>query len=266
MGGHSFLDAFYTDSCNEDARLESKHGRIEFITTMHYLEKYLFPGAKILEVGAATGRYAHTLARMDYEVEAVELVSHNIEVFQANTQPGERISVCQGDARDFDFTLVLGPMYHLYAQEDQRRALSEAVRVTKPGGILFVAYCISDASLIHFGFRDGHIKELLAAGMVDPVTFRTFSSPKDIFNLCRKEDIDALNEGFPLRRLCYVASDLAAHYIKDAIDAMDDETYRLYVRYHLACCERPDLVGVTNHSLDILRKDLQPDKKEEVLC
>lgn len=263
MAETSFLEAFYTGSCDEEARLLSKHGSVEFITTMHYLQKYLFPGARVLEVGAGTGRYSHTIARMGYPVEAVELLSCHIQTFRNKTRPGEPVSIRQGDARDlsfypdgkFDFTLLLGPMYHLYTPQEQKKALSEAVRVTKPGGILLVAYCISDASLICFGFRDGHIRELVQQQMVDPETFRTFSAPKDIFNLCRKEDIDALNSGLPVRRLHYVATDLAACYIRDAIDAMDDETYALYLRYHLSCCERPDLVGATNHSLDILQKD-----------
>lgn len=101
---------------------------VEFLTTMRYIEKYLHPGMEILEVGAGTGRYSHALAQMGYRVEAVELVQHNIDVFRANTGPGENITVRQGDARDlscfpadqFDMTLLLGPMYHLFTVEEQK--------------------------------------------------------------------------------------------------------------------------------------------------
>ena len=48
----------------------------------------------------------------------------------------------------FDITLLLGPMYHLFTVEDQLQALKEAIRVTKKGGILFVAYCGNDASMV----------------------------------------------------------------------------------------------------------------------
>ena len=42
---------------DEDARLDSTRAHnLEFLTTMRYIQKYLKPGAKILEVGAATGR------------------------------------------------------------------------------------------------------------------------------------------------------------------------------------------------------------------
>jgi len=125
MQTNQYLIEFYSTH-DEDARLVLRHGSVEFLTTMRYIEKYLKPGDKILEVGAATGRYSHTLARMGYEVDAVELVEHNIEVFKKNTQPGEKITVIQGNAMDltgfnddtYDITLILGPLYHLFTKED----------------------------------------------------------------------------------------------------------------------------------------------------
>ena len=51
----------YYDSYDEDSRLASRHGQVEYITTMRYIEKYLFNGAKILEIGAGTGRYSHAM-------------------------------------------------------------------------------------------------------------------------------------------------------------------------------------------------------------
>lgn len=58
-----YLKAYY-ETHDEDGRLLSRTGQIEFLTTMRYIEKYLRPGMRILEIGAATGRYSHTLARM----------------------------------------------------------------------------------------------------------------------------------------------------------------------------------------------------------
>ena len=78
------LTEFYSNY-DEDNRLRSKHGMVEFLTTMRYIEKYLQPGMRILEVGAATGRYSHALAQAGYQVDAVELVEHNIEIFRQKT-------------------------------------------------------------------------------------------------------------------------------------------------------------------------------------
>ena len=53
----------YYATHDENSRLESRHGQVEFLTTVHYVEKYLFSGARIIEIGAATGRYSHYFAR-----------------------------------------------------------------------------------------------------------------------------------------------------------------------------------------------------------
>ena len=90
----------YYGSYDEDNRLCSRRGMVEYLTTMRYIEKYLRPGMRILEIGAATGRYSHHLAQQGYQVDAVELVEHNIEIFNQNTKPGENITITQGNAKD----------------------------------------------------------------------------------------------------------------------------------------------------------------------
>ena len=258
-----YLNEFYSHY-DEDGRLSKKHGSVEFLTTMRYIGKYIKPGDRVLEVGAGTGRYSHALARQGYTVDAVELIGHNIDVFQNDTQPGENISITQGNALDlsafsdntYDITLLLGPLYHLYTKEDKRQALREAIRVTRPGGVIFAAYVISDGCLLDEGFLRGNINvaEYVKTGLLDGETFAAKSEPKDLFELVRKEDVDELMRDFPTTRLHYVASDGCALLLRYAIDAMDDETFRLYLDYHFATCERADLLGITSHALDVFRK------------
>ena len=256
-----YLREFY-EIHDEDDRLTSRHGMVEYLTTMRYVEKYLKPDSRILEIGAATGRYSHALARKGYAVDAVELLGHNIEVFQQNTLPGEPVSVRQGNALDlsgfgdntYDITLLLGPMYHLYTVEEQKKALTEALRVTRPGGVVFAAYCGSDATAIQFCFGKGMLKDPRYQALVDPETFKLASTPTEVFALHRREDIDALMEGLPAERLHFVGTDMATGYMAQTIDGMDRELYGWYLRYHFATCERPDLVGVSNHFLDVFRK------------
>ena len=230
---------------------------------MKYIEKYLTPGARIIEIGAATGRYSHALARQGYQVDAVELLEHNIEIFKQNTADSEDISITQGNAMDlsefadntYDITLLLGPMYHLYTQEDKLKALSEAIRVTKKGGIIFAAYCMGDASILSYGFIRGEIHNIIDQCLIDTETFDTFSNPWDIFELHRKEDIDALRNRFDVTQLHFVASDGSVNHMRDAVAQMDESTYELFIKYHLATCERQDMVGYSHHTLDIFRKD-----------
>ena len=253
----------YYSNYDEEGRLLSKHGQVEYLTTMRYIEKYLQPGMRILEVGAATGRYSHALAQCGYQVDAVELVQHNIDIFKEKTKPNEDVTIRQGDARDlscfqnetFDMTLVLGPMYHLFTVEDQLQALSEAIRVTKRGGVIFAAYCGNEATMVQFCFGRGMIQQEPYRTLVDPVTFKASSNPSELFQLYRKEEIDALMSGFSVKRLHYVGTDMATNYMRETIDAMDRKLFELYLKYHFSICERADCVGTSHHILDIFRKE-----------
>ena len=253
----------YYGSYDEDNRLCSRYGMVEYLTTMRYIEKYLRPGMRILEIGAATGRYSHYFAQQGYQVDAVELVEHNIEIFKQNTKPGEKITITQGNAKDlrrfsdntYDITLLLGPMYHLFTEEEKLQALSEAIRVTKKGGIVYAAYCMGDAAVLMYGFIRGEIHNIIEKCMLDPVTFKTFSQPWDLFELHRKEDIDALRSRFPVTQLHFLATDGYANHMRSTLGEMDEDTFQLYLRYHFATCERLDMIGYSNHTLDIFRKD-----------
>lgn len=254
----------YYGSYNEDGRLRSQHGMVEFLTTMRYIEKYLSPGMRVLEIGAGTGRYSHALAQEGFSVDAVELVQHNIDIFRRNTMPGEPVTIRQGNAMDlslledgaYDITLLLGPMYHLFTVEDQRKALSEAIRVTRKGGVLFAAYCGNEATMLQFCFHRGMLREKRYQDLVDPVTFKASSDPAELFVLYRKEDIDALMDGFPVTRLHYVGTDMATRYMRPEIDGMEKEFFEMYLRYHFVICERADMVGMSHHLLDVFRKDM----------
>ena len=255
------LTQFYSNY-DEEGRLLSKHGQVEFLTTMRYIERYLRPGMRVLEIGAATGRYSHTLARMGYRVDAVELIQHNIDIFNSLTQPCERVSIRQGNAKDlscfgdemFDITLLLGPMYHLFTLEGQLQALREAVRVTKKGGILMAAYCGNDATMVQYCFGRGMLKEQRYRDLVDMETFKASSDPAELFELYRIEDIDALMQGFNTERLHFVGTDMATNYMRSVIDEMNEEFFQLYLKYHFTICERSDMVGTSHHFLDIFRK------------
>lgn len=263
MKTNQYLIDFY-NNYDEDSRLTLKHGTVEFLTTMHYIEKYIRPENHVIEIGAGTGRYSHALARQGYTVDAVELVSHNIDVFCKNTVSNEDITITQGNALDlsafpdnkYDIALLLGPLYHLYSDEDKRQALSEAIRVTKQGGIIFAAYVISDGCLLDEGFCHGNINvsEYIKNGLLDSETFAAKSKPKDLFELVRKEDIDGLMSVFPTIRLHYVATDGCSLLMREAIDKMDNDTFDLYLKYHFATCEREDLAGITSHAIDIFKK------------
>lgn len=257
-----YLESYY-NNYNEDGRLLSRHGQVEYLTTMKYIRECLsgVEAPSILEVGAGTGRYSVTLAKQGLRVTAVELLAHNLALLKAKLDGTEPITVLQGNALDlsllpdqaFDLTMLLGPMYHLYSQEDRIQALREAVRVTKPGGYMMVAYCMNEPTVIQYVFGMNRLHELMELHMLTE-DWRCISEPKDVFAMVRTEEIAALDAALPVERVKLVATDGATNYRRELIDAMDDETFAKWMDYHFTICERQDLIGASHHTLDILRR------------
>lgn len=260
-----YIEEYY-NSYDEDARLLSKHGRVEYLTTMKYIKECLsgIADPSIIEIGAGTGRYSVTLAKQSYKVTAIDLVQKNIDVMRSKLDGTEDINVMQGNAIDlscikddtFDLTMLLGPMYHLYTKEDKLRALSEAVRVTRPGGHILVAYCMNESTVIQYIFGMANPPKTSGEEMFDKVTkdWRCMSLEEELFEMTRTEEIAELDSHLPVERIKLIATDGATNYNRHVVDGMDDEMFEKWVSFHFATCERQDLVGASNHTLDILRK------------
>ena len=258
----SYLEEHYSNY-DEEGRLLSQHGQVEYLTTMKYIRDCLSKVSEptILEVGAGTGRYSVTLAKQGYRVSAVELVAHNLEILKSKLDGSEPITAMQGNALDlsvfpdasFDLTMLLGPMYHLYTRDDKLKALSEAIRVTKQGGFILVAYCMNEPTVIRYVFFANHLREVLEQNLLTS-DWHCVSEPKEIFEQVRTEDIASLDAEFPVERIKLIAADGATNYMRGCIDAMDEETFGKWMEYHFTICERQDLIGASHHTLDILRK------------
>ncbi|MGN1182086.1 MAG: class I SAM-dependent methyltransferase [Faecalibacillus sp.] len=251
------LEEYYGKFC-EDKRLTRKHGQVEFRTSMKYIHDYLKAGDRILDIGAGTGRYSVALSNEGYEVDAIELVKYNLGMLKAKKSKvrayqGSALDLSRYDDETFDMTLLFGPMYHLFTREDRIKALSEAKRVTKTNGLILVAYVMNDYSVLVHGFRDGYIKESIIKGKIDK-DFHTQTSVEDLYSYVRIEDINSFNEEVKLERIKIIAADGPADYMRPILNKMDDETFELFMQYHLSTCERADLIGASSHTLDILKK------------
>ena len=142
------VSSFYGRYDEDGRTTRSRHGQLEFRTTMNYIHRYASEDSAILEVGAGTGRYSIALASEGMNVTAVELVESNLAVLRENSKGMANIQSFQGDATDlsqfsdntFDVTLFFGPMYHLYEKDEVNCAIDEAIRVTKPNGVILFAF------------------------------------------------------------------------------------------------------------------------------
>lgn len=237
---------------DENHRLSrSKAARVEFLTTVRYIEKYLKPGDKILDVGAGAGEYSLYFARKGYEVSALELSPANIEAFRRKITPEDTVDLVQGNAVDlsryadesFDAVLVFGPLYHLHSEEDRQRCIAEARRVLKPDGKLFFAFISNDfVILTEFSCRPDYF----AAGDYDKETFALHDFP---FVFHTVDECRTMLERGGVTILHAVAADGVSELMEEKISAMDEESYAQYLRYHFYICEKPEFLGMTNHLL-----------------
>lgn len=267
----------YYNKFNEEKRLNSRYGQVEFLTSMRYIHKYLDmkksekacdnSELRILDIGAGTGKYSVALANEGYDVTAVELVKYNLGILK---QKGSTVKAMQGNAlklnklkdEEFDVTLLFGPMYHLFTMEDKCKALSEAKRVTKPGGIILVAYCMNEYCVITYAFKEKHIEECIREGRLTE-DFHSISEMKDLYDYVRIEDIDAVNDNVGLKRIQIVTPDGPANYIRPILNEMDDASFEQFMKFHYATCERQDLIGAAAHTLDILEKEKKRNREIE---
>ena len=241
----------------EDLRLQRRHGIVEFETTMHHLHRFIKPEHTILDIGAGTGRYTSALMAEGRQVKAVELVRRNIEVFLKREPTAD---VVQGDARNMPFipdstadvTLLLGPLYHLFGDEEKLKALREAKRITKDGGVIFVAYLMNEYSILSYCFDEDRIGNLLEQGFVDK-DFHIQTQEGELYDYIRIEDINRLNEKAGLERVTIFSPDGAADYMRTRLNRMSDETFSHFIEYQKCISERSDLIGAGSHTVDVVR-------------
>ncbi len=255
---YNILSEFYTEHCDEDNRLKkSRVGNLEFITTTTYINKYLNNGDKILEIGAGTGVYSNYYAKEGYEVDAVELLDVNFEKLKLIENDNLRIhkanaiDLTKFPDNTFDITLCLGPMYHLFTEEEQDLAIKEAIRVTKPNGKIFFSYITNDSVIINYLLKEHH---LLDKKDLHDENFILKNDPKEIFYVCTTKSFKNKMKNYNTKFLNNIATDGITSILSEDIEYLENEEFEEWIKYHLATCERQDLIGFSSHALYICEK------------
>jgi len=262
----------YYNKFNEEKRLDSRHGQVEFRVTMKYvheaLDKLMCENEykekkelKILDIGAATGRYSVPLCEEGYSVTAVELVKYNLGILKKKNSDvvaiqGNALNLKKLSDNTFDLTLLFGPMYHLLTKEEKIKALSEAKRVTKPGGYILVAYIMNEYAFVMYAIAENKLEECIEKNLLSE-DFHTIPGDDSLYDFVRLEDIDSFNEAVNLRREKIISPDGPMNYIRYYVNQLNEEAFEKVVEYQFATAERQDLIGAAAHTVDILRKDAE---------
>ncbi|MEV0619882.1 methyltransferase domain-containing protein [Nonomuraea sp. NPDC050404] len=251
----------YYERGGELTRLRHGRGRLEYWRTRDVLSRVLPPApARLLDVGGGTGVHAEWLAARGHDVELIDPVP--LHVREAAKLPGVRARV--GDARELpvedgraDAALLLGPLYHLPERADRVRALREARRAVRPGGLVVAAFISRYAAIHDSVYLGGFLLEERRAieyGTLD--TGLIISSRKDGFRGYGHHPDEILGEfadaGLPEPQR--YGLECAFWLYGDVDDWLDDDGRRellLDAARRLEC--EPSLLGVSGHLLAVAR-------------
>jgi SAM-dependent methyltransferase len=239
---------------------------LELLRTQVLLERYLpAPPARVLDVGGASGVYAAWLAGRGYQVHLIDPVPLHLE--QAAAAGG--FSVARGDARNlaeadgsWDAVLLLGPLYHLTERSDRLRALAEARRVARPGGVVAAAVISRYASTLDGYFRGFIDRPGFPAIMTQGLGTGQHRNPDrdpDYFTTAFFHTRDGIaaeltESGWHLAEVLPVEGPL--HWAPDIRTRLADPAQRQLILDVLATMEQdPAAAGATAHLLALGRRD-----------
>lgn len=239
---------------------------IEFELTKRFMNRYIKPGDKVLDIGGGPGRYSLILAEKGCDVTLADLSEENIR-FARDTARSKKLKmqsfVC--DARDiqqytdekYDKILLMGPLYHLLEESERIKAVESAIRLLKTGGIIFISFISSYAGMI---YSMKYEPELIFNPDCES-DYRLFAEDKpfagDAFTrafFIRHKDVLPFMERFGLEKLNFFGQEsiLAPNELnitaqpKDVIDKWLDLAEKV--------CEREDLLSYSEHLMYIGRK------------
>jgi len=235
------------------------------------LSDILKDNLKILDIGGGGGYYSFWLQKKGHNVTLVDLSPKNIELVRKHAEAtGVMLDKFEtGDALNlnfsndlFDLVLLFGPLYHLTEQKQRIKALSEAKRVLKPGGILLCAVISRFASLFDGFQRDLVIdnqffkllKDDLKTGIhlnetdnLEYFTTAYFHKPKEIIT-------EIADSGLKFEKL--IAIESFGWITRNFNEKLKDSTYMEKLLQTIRIVESDeDLMAISPHIIAVARKE-----------
>ena len=132
----------------------------------------------------------------------------------------------------------------MFSIEEKKKAIGEAVRVTKKHGKIFIAYITNEAVIITYGLKKGNMLKLKE---VCDENYKVKEIPEEIFSVNYVEEFNKIIKSFPVKVLNEVA-------LMEYINELSEEEYKIWLDYHFKNCERKDLIGYSSHVMCICEK------------
>lgn len=254
----------YYANYDEDTRLKRDNlHQIEYLTTLHFLKKYIPDNSKILDSCAGTGTYAFALARDGHTVTAGDIVEKHAEIMRHNSDApllhdiycGDTLNMSQFPDGEFDAVLCMGALYHLLTYEEREKAVRECLRVLKSGGTFAFTYITRQSLYI--------LQHMISVKCTD-VTLRLSEFEKfdeiassgiwNIFYGMTPDEPDEIMQSFNLTKITNAAAYPFVYRIYQEINDMDADEFNNYMKCHIATCENESVVKHTMHGLYICKK------------
>jgi SAM-dependent methyltransferase len=261
--------ASYYNNDPEKEHMRLERHQLEVDMTWRFLDRSLPAQGSVLEIGAATGRYTLELARRGYTVTAVDLSAALLDMCERRIiEAGfaQRVQFVLTDARDlslvetndFDVVLMMGPLYHLFAEADRKLALAQAHARMRQGGLLFSSF-ISRLGI--FGDimqnvpdwieKQDEVRSLLAHGK-DPG-----SGPQTGFRgyFARVEEIAPLHESVGFETIALVGVEPGISADDDSYNQMQGRRRQLRLDLLYEISAEASIIGASRHLLYIGKKE-----------
>ncbi len=259
----SDIKAYY-DSCVEKESIRLERHQQERDITWRYLDKYLPPRGKILEIGSATGVYTVPLAKKGYHVTAVDLSPKSIAACKKRVKKEgleEKVTCFVADGRelkgvpgkDYDAVLLMGPLYHLILKEDREKAVREVYNRLKHGGVILSSlvsrYGIWGTIMTRLSYlidRQEDVHSVIEKGkdvLVPAGGFRGY--------FATVKEVKPLHENAGFKTLVLAGVEPANTVADDSYNNLEGERRKLWLDLLFSISTEPSIIGASDHLLYI---------------
>lgn len=268
------MQAFYDEYGEREwRRLErSPMDRVNFHVHRHYLRQLIRPGGEVLDVGAGPGRFTIELASLGARIWVGDLSPVQLDFNRERVaEAGFEDAVEQREVMDildlsrfregrFDAVVCYGgPLSYVFDRAGE--AVAELLRVTKPGGYLFVSVMSLFGALRLYLTGVFELVERfgLEAGMEDVIATGNLSSEINDghpMHLFRSAELLALLRDHGAEIVAASAANFLTVGHRDALDAVvkDEELWNAVLRAEIEACKQPGALDGGTHIIAVAQK------------